>query len=119
MVVAKYIYPGHKELKLKELGIREREAQNDADRIKANAMLAESQRQTNVLIDGMRASLDASTARVDVIVSEIHGSRDGSKRMGEEVARVREASDHIRQTTDHTAEQVADLHRRLMREGTD
>ena len=30
-VVAKYIYPGHKELKMRELDIRQREADNDRD----------------------------------------------------------------------------------------
>ena len=33
-VVAKYIYPGHKEIKMRELDIRQREADNDAERIK-------------------------------------------------------------------------------------
>lgn len=107
LIYGKYIAPGRERIKARELDIREREAQNDADRIKANAMLAESQRQTNVLVDGMRQSLDASTARIDVIVSEIHGSRDGSKKMGGTV-------DRIDQTTQHTDTLVEDIHRHIM-----
>jgi len=105
-IAAKYLIPSRERIKGRELDIREREAQNDADRIKANAMLAESQRQTNTLIDGMRQSLDASSARIDVIVTEIHGSRDGSKRMGETV-------EHTHEIVAHTAEQVDDIKRIL------
>lgn len=104
---AKYIAPGRERIRTRELDIREREAQNDADRIKANAMLAEQQRQTNVLVDGMRQSLDASSARIDVIVTEIHGSRDGSKKMGGVL-------DRVDQTTQHTDTLVEDIHRHIV-----
>lgn len=112
-ILAKYLIPSRERIKGRELDIREREAQNDADRVKANAMLAESQRQTNTLIDGMRQSLDASSARIDVIVTEIHGSRDGSKRMGETVEQTHELASSTHDIVTHTAEQVDDIRRIL------
>ena len=91
-VVAKYIYPGHKELKMRELGIREREAENDAERIKANAALF--------------AGIEESKAR--------------SREMGEDMSHVRETSDHIMGTTDETNSLVKDIRRHIIGgEGTD
>ena len=104
-VVAKYIYPGHKELKMRELEIREREAKNDSDRIKANAALAENMR-------GLRESNDTLAQQSAALAAGIEESKARSRSMGDEVG-------HIRSTTDHTAEQVEDIHRHLFREGTD
>ena len=104
-VVAKYIYPGHKELKLRELGIREREAENDAERIKTNSALAENMR-------GLRESNDRLAEQSAALFAGIEESKARSRSMGDEVG-------HIRTTTDHTAEQVEDLHRHFFREGTD
>ena len=104
-VVAKYIYPGHKELKMRELGIREREAENDAERIKANSALAENMR-------GLRESNDRLAEQSAALFAGIEESKARSRSMGDEVG-------HIRATTDHTAEQVEDLHRHFFREGTD
>lgn len=104
-VVAKYIYPGHKELKMRELGIREREAENDAERIKANSALAENMR-------GLRESNDRLAEQSAALFAGIEESKARSRSMGDEVG-------HIRTTTDHTAEQVEDIHRHLFREGTD
>ena len=104
-VIAKYIYPGHKELKMRELGIREREAENDAERIKANSALAENMR-------GLRESNDRLAEQSAALFAGIEESKARSRGMGDEVG-------HIRATTDHTAEQVEDLHRHFFREGTD
>ena len=104
-VVAKYIYPGHKELKMRELGIREREAENDAERIKTNSALAENMR-------GLRESNDRLAEQSAALAAGIEESKARSRSMGNEVG-------HIRTTTDHTAEQVEDIHRHLFREGTD
>ena len=104
-VIAKYIYPGHKELKMRELGIREREAENDAERIKANSALAENMR-------GLRESNDRLAEQSAALFAGIEESKARSRSMGDEVG-------HIRATTDHTAEQVEDLHRHFFREGTD
>ena len=104
-VIARYIYPGHKELKMRELGIREREAENDAERIKANSALAENMR-------GLRESNDRLAEQSAALFAGIEESKARSRSMGDEVG-------HIRSTTDHTAEQVEDIHRHLFREGTD
>ena len=67
----------------------------------------------NVLIDGMRQSLDTNTAHTDVLVAELRGSRDRSKEMGGTV-------DRIDTTTQHTDTLVEDIHRHIIGgEGTD
>lgn len=104
-VVAKYIYPGHKELRMRELGIREREAENDSERIKANAALAENMR-------GLRESNDRLAEQSAALFAGIEESKTRSRAMGDDLG-------HVRATTDHTAEQVDELHRHFLREGTD
>ena len=105
-VVAKYIYPGHKELKMRELEIREREAKNDSDRIKANAALAENMR-------GLRESNDQLAQQSAALAAGIEESKARSREMGDDVSR-------IRATTDHTDTLVEDIHRHIIGgEGTD
>ena len=104
-IAAKYIVPSRERIRTRELDIREREAQNDADRIKANAALAENMR-------GLRESNDQLAQQSAMLVAGIEESKARSRGMGDDVSR-------IRATTDHTAEQVEDIHRRLFREGTD
>lgn len=105
-VVARYIYPGVKEVKLRELDIREREAQNDADRIKANAALAENMR-------GLRESNDILAQQNAALVASIEESKARSREMGGKV-------DRIDSTTQHTDALVEDIHNHLIgREGTD
>ena len=112
-VVAKYIYPGHKELKMRELGIREREAQNDAERIKANSALAENMR-------GLRESNDRLAEQSAALFAGIEESKARSRGMGEDMSHVRETSDHIRGTTDETNSLVKDIRRHIIGgEGTD
>lgn len=112
-VVAKYIYPGHKELKMRELGIREREAQNDADRIRANSALAENMR-------GLRESNDRLAQQSAALFAGIEESKTRSRAMGDDMTRTREAADHIRDTTDETNTLVKDIHRHFIGgEGTD
>lgn len=116
-VVAKYIYPGYKELRMRreensreirmrELDIREREAQNDADCIKANAALAENMR-------GLRESNDQLAQQSAMLVAGIEESKARSRGMGDKV-------DHIDRTTSHTDTLVEDIHRHIIGgEGTD
>ena len=106
-VVAKYIYPGHKELKMRELGIREREAENDAERIKANSALAENMR-------GLRESNDRLAEQSAALFAGIEESKARSRGMGEDMSHVRETSDHIRGTTDETNSLVKDIRRHLV-----
>ena len=105
-VVARYIYPGVKEVKLRELDIREREAENDASRIKANAALAENMR-------GLRESNDTLAKQSAALAAGIEESKARSRGMGEKV-------DHIDRTTSHTDTLVEYIHNHLIgREGTD
>ena len=103
IVVAKYIYPGHKELKLRELEIREREAKNDSDRIKANAALAENMR-------GLRESNDQLAQQSAALAAGIEESKTRSRSMGEEMTHTKENTDHIRDTTDDTCAMVREIH---------
>lgn len=112
-VVAKYIYPGHKELKMRELSIREREAENDADRIKANSALAENMR-------GLRESNDRLAQQSAALFAGIEESKTRSRAMGDDMTHTREAVDHVVGTTDETNSLVKDIHRRFIGgEGTD
>lgn len=105
-VVAKYIYPGHKELKMRELEIREREAKNDSDRIKANAALAENMR-------GLRDSNDALAQQSAALAAGIEESKVRSRSMGDKV-------DRIDATTQHSDTLIEDIHRHFIGgEGTD
>ena len=106
-ITARYIVPAVKEVKMRRLDIEQRQADTDAERVRANQALAEQQRQTNLLVDGMRQSLDASSARIDVRVTEIHGSRDGSRKMGGVI-------DRVDMTTQHTDTLVEDIHRHIV-----
>ena len=106
-VIAKYIYPGHKELKMRELGIREREAENDAERIKANSALAENMR-------GLRESNDRLAEQSAALFAGIEESKARSRGMGEDMAHVREASEHIKGTTDETNSLVKDIRRHII-----
>lgn len=112
-VVAKYVYPGHKEIKMRELDIREREAENDSSRIKANAALAENMR-------GLRESNDQLAQQSAALFAGIEESKARSRGMGEDMSHVRETSDHIKGTTDETNSLVKDIRRHIIGgEGTD
>ena len=104
-VYAKYISPSRERIKARELDIREREAENDSERIKANAALAENMR-------GLRESNDRIAEQSAALFAGIEESKARSRGMGEDLG-------HVRATTDHTAEQVDELHRHFLREGTD
>lgn len=105
-VVARYIYPGHKEIKMRELDIRQREAENDSERIKANAALAENMR-------GLRESNDQLATQSAALAAGIEESKARSRSMGDAVGR-------IDSTTRHTDSLVEDIHRRFIGgEGTD
>ena len=105
-VWAKYVHPDNKEIKLRELEVREREAQNDAERIKANAALAENMR-------GLRDSNDALAQQSAALAAGIEESKVRSRSMGDKV-------DRIDSTTQHTNSLVEDIHHHLIGgEGTD
>ena len=116
-VVAKYIYPGHKEIKMRELDIRQMEAENARAQVESNRALAEQTRSAG-------AKVDALVVQNAELAAGIEESKSRSRGMGEDMSRVREASDHIRDTTDHTAEKVDEMHSIIVQgkfrpEGTD
>ena len=116
-IIARHIYPGYKEMrmnrdatareiKMRELDIRQREAENDADRIKANAALAENMR-------GLRESNDSIARQFSAQTAGIEESKARSREMGGKV-------DRIDSTTQHTDTLVEDIHRHIIgAEGTD
>ena len=115
-VFAKYVYPGYKEMKMKrdenareikmrELDIRQREADNDSERIKANAALAENMR-------GLRESNDQLAKQSAALAAGIEESKARSRSMSGAV-------DRIDSTTQHTDTLVEDIHKHIFREGTD
>ena len=105
-VYAKYINPSRERLRARELDIREREAENDAERIKANAALAENMR-------GLRESNDTLAQQSAALAAGIEESKGRSREMGGAVSR-------IDKTTQHTDVLVEDIHRHLVGgEGTD
>ena len=108
-VWAKYVHPDNKEIRLREIEVREREAQNDAERIKANSALAENMR-------GLRESNDHLAQQSAALAAGIEESKTRSRGMGEKVDRMAATADHIRDTADHTAEKVDEIHT-LIRQG--
>lgn len=97
-VVAKYIVPSRERIKMRELDIREREAQN-------SAALSENMR-------GLKESNDSIAREFASQAAGIEESKVRSRAMGEDMG-------HVRRTTDHTAEQVDEIHQYIFREGTD
>ena len=104
-VVAKYIYPGHKEMRMRELDIREREQQNDAERIKANAALAENMR-------GLRESNDLLAQQSAALTAGIEESKLRSRSMGDQVSAIEQTAAHTSETVDDTNAKVTDIHQR-------
>ena len=109
-VVAKYIYPGHKEIKMRELDIRQMEAENARAQVESNRALAEQTRSAG-------AKVDALVVQNAELAAGIEESKSRSRGMGEDMSR-------IRATTDHTAEKVDEMHSIIVQgkyrpEGTD
>ena len=106
LVVARYIVPSRERIKNRELDIREREADNDAERIKANAALAENMR-------GLRESNDKIAQQFAAQNAGLEESKTRSRAMDGKV-------DRIDSTTQHTDTLVEDIHRHFLGgEGTD
>ena len=92
-------------IRMRELDIRQREAENDRDRIKANAALAENMR-------GLRESNDQLAKQSAALAAGIEESKARSRSMGESIGRIAE-------TTSHTDSLVEDIHKHIFKEGTD
>lgn len=97
---ARYVHPDNKEIKLRELALREKEAENARDRIKANVALAENMR-------GLKESNDSIAQYLAATSAGIEESKTRSREMGGKI-------DRIDSTTGHTDELVVELHRRFI-----
>lgn len=99
-IIAKYIVPSRERIKMRELEIREREAQNKADDIKVKAGMTEQ-------MSGLRESNTNLATQTAAMTARLNESAARSHEMGATV-------NHIDQTTSHTASQVEDIHRYLI-----
>ena len=102
-VIAKYIYPGHKEIKMRELDIEQMKAENSRAQVESNRALAEQTRGTGAKVD----ALVIQNAELAAGMSE---SKARSRAMGDAVTHAKENSDHIRETTDDTHDMVREIH---------
>lgn len=105
-IIAKYIVPSRERIRMRELDIRQREAENDAERIKANSALAEGMR-------GLQESNDTLATQTAAMTARLNESATRSHDMGVKV-------DRIDATSTHTESMVEDIHRHIFKpEGTD
>ena len=102
-VYAKYISPSRERIKARELDIREREAANDGERIKANAALAENMR-------GLRESNDTLSNTNAAMLARLDESATHSREMGADVSETKELARH-------TDSLVSDIHRHMLADG--
>lgn len=98
-IVAKYIVPSRERIKMRELDIREREAQNKSDDIKVKAGMTEQ-------MSGLRESNTNLATQTAVMTARLNESAARSHEMGQAVS-------NIDKTTTRTAAQVNDIHRLL------
>lgn len=98
-IVAKYIVPSRERIKMRELDIREREAQNKSDDIKVKAGMTEQ-------MSGLRESNTNLATQTAAMTARLNESAARSHEMGATVS-------NIDKTTTRTAAQVDDIHRLL------
>ena len=110
-IVARYVVPSRERIKMRELDIREREAINDEERIKANNSLAEEMR-------GLRISNDNNTIKLAEETARLNESAARSREMGSTVTEISTTTKRIDTTTKHTEDLVSDLHKHLMQGGS-
>lgn len=119
-LAARYIYPGHKEIKMRELDIREREAENDRARTEANRALAEQTRGMKESVDILATQQAEQAAHLAEQTARLNESASRSRQMGDSVTETNSIVKRLDHTTEHTDDLVTDIHRRLIRgEGTD
>ena len=102
---------------MRELDIRQMEAENARAQVESNRALAEQTRSAG-------AKVDALVIQNAELAAGMEESKTRSRAMGDDMSRVREAADHIRDTTDQTAEKVEEIHTLIKQgrfgpEGTD
>ena len=102
-IVARYYWPYRERIKTRELDIKERIAQNDAEDIKARQALAEQMR-------GTKESVDALAIQNASLSAGIGESRARSAQMGEDVGHIKDMAAHAVETTDDTNAKVTEMH---------
>ena len=102
-IVARYYWPYRERIKTRELDIKERIAQNDAEDIKARQALAEQMR-------GTKESVDALAIQNASLSAGIGESRARSAHMGEDVGHIKDMTAHAVETTDDTNAKVTEMH---------
>lgn len=102
-LLAKYVVPSKERIKMRELGIREKEADNDSERIKTNAAMAEQMsalRESNVTIASQNAAM----------LGRFEESAGHSREMGGTVKDTNSTAHHIDETTRDTNTLVTEIH---------
>ena len=107
-VVARYIYPGHKEIKMRELDIRQREADNDAERIKSSSAMVEQ-------LSGLRESNQSLAMQTAAMTARLNESAERSHEMGGKVDDTNRTAHRIDETTRDTNALVAEVHSIIVR----
>lgn len=102
-IIAKYIWPSRERINMRKLDIREREAQNDSDRIKANAAMAEQ-------MAALRSSNEQIAQRFAEANAGIEESKARSREMGGEVSDTNRTVHAINSTTEDTNRKVNEMH---------
>lgn len=100
---ARHIRPSKERVEMRELDIREHEARNDEERIKANAALAEQ-------MSALRSSNEQIAQRFAETHAGIEESKVRSREMGGKI-------DRIDSATEHTDALVSELHKHLLMKG--
>ena len=103
---ARYVHPDNKEVRLRELALREKEAENARDRIKANIALAENMRGLKESNDSIAQYLAATSAGIDE-------SKARSREMGGKIDRIDSTTSHTRETAEDTNGKVTEMRDRL------
>lgn len=102
-LLAKYVVPSKERIKMRELGIREKEADNDSERIKTNAAMVEQMsalRESNVTIASQNAAM----------LGRFEESAGHSREMGGTVKDTNSTAHHIDETTRDTNTLVTEIH---------
>lgn len=103
---ARYVHPDNKEIRLRELALREKEAENARDRIKANVALAENMR-------GLKESNDSIAQYLAATSAGIEESKTRSREMGGKIDRIDSATTRTSETVEDTNAKVTEMRERM------
>lgn len=102
-IIARYYWPYRQAINMRRLDIRDREAQNDSDRIKANAAMAEQ-------MAALRSSNEQIAQRFAETSAGLEESKARSREMGGEVSDTNRTVHAISSTTEDTNRKVNEMH---------